>query len=298
MDKKKYLVIGASGLIGSHLYKCLVDQGANVIGTYFNDKQENLIYLDMCNVDLVNNLFDSYEFDVVLLPAANPNVEWCEKNPEKSFEINVIGTSNIIKQCKKRKTKLVFYSSEYVFDGKNGPYSEEDIPNPINIYGKHKLISEYEIMKNLSNYLILRTTVVFGKEKKEKNFVYGLIYKTSRKEKIFVPNDQISSPTYVQTIVTMTFDLINNKSVGIYHVAGSNILDRYNFALKIADEFNLNKDYIIPVSSSQLNQSAKRPLNAGLKIDKIVDELDYKLSAFSLKKVLRKAYLDYIDILE
>lgn len=279
MDKKTVLIVGASGLLGSKLFNAFSkDENCLTFGTYFSNKAKNQVYLDITNEKSVKKIIEKYDPDCVICPAANPNVEYCEESPEETRKTNVLGIKNIIDNIKsKPNVKFVYFSSEYVFDGESGPYSEEDEPHPINEYGKQKLEVENIIKENLNNYLIIRTTVVYGWERKGKNFVIRVIKNLKNNKIMRVPSDQISSPTYANNMADAVKELVDKDRVGIYNLVGSDIMDRYEFAKNIADIFNLNYNLIIPVSTKELKQKAPRPLNAGLKIEKAKKELDTKL---------------------
>lgn len=277
------LIIGASGFIGHSLYKLLREK--NVIGIDIKPRQDNIKELDMSSKIGLNLIFKENTPELVYLPAFIPGVDKCELNQEVN-EKNLTGISNVVELCKEYNCKLIFYSSDYVFDGKNGPYLETDTPNPINEYGKTKLLCE-KMVQELKNFLIIRTTVVYGYEIDSLNFLMtftkDLIDGKIRK----VPDDQIGSPTYVEDLSKISIELVNKNKNGIYNVAGPDLCSRYEFALKIAHIFGLNEELIKPVSTDEFNAPAERPLRAGLKIDKIRAELEIEPSGIeeTLKKL-------------
>ncbi len=241
LKKLRFLIVGASGLIGRNYFDFLSSQGEDVVGTYFSDEYPDLVRLDITDAEKVDSFFGKQGFDVVIFPAANPNVEWCESHPEDSHKVNVAAVKNVIDICRKKGMEFVFFSSEYVFDGADGPYTEEDSPNPISVYGRHKLEVEEYMSANLQDYLILRTTVVFGSEKKRKNFVYKILDNLSKGRSVEVPDDQVSSPTYANSMVECTYRLIRRGKKGIFNAVGSSIMDRFKFSHVIADVFGLDK---------------------------------------------------------
>jgi len=265
---EKVLVIGASGLVGSSLYERFSKE-YEVIGTYNSHKFANLIHLDLLDISELKKILNEFNPSIILLPAALSSVEYCEENKDDCWKYNVTAPSNLIRLIGKSDTKLVFYSTDYIFNGEEGPYSEEDIPNPLNNYGKAKLETENNIINNISNYLILRTTVVYGWELLGKNFIYRLIENTKKHQVTKVPKDQNGTPTFVENVAEATLKLIKSNKFGIYNVAGSELMSRYEFAKIAAEIFNLDKNHIHPVLTTDLNQIASRPLNGGLKIDKL-----------------------------
>lgn len=272
------LIIGASGFVGSLLYEILTRED-KVVGTFYPRQLEvkGLKYLDITDRKSVEALIKEIKPAVIILTAALTYVEYCEDHPKEAFEINVLGTTNVALMAKEINAKLVFFSTEYVFDGKAGPYSEEDQPNPISYYGKTKLEGEKVIRDNLGDYLIIRTTVVYGYEKDGKNFIMQLIQKNKAGLIMNVPVDQYGSPTFRDNLVEATIELIQKDKRGIYNVVGCEVINRFDFSILSAEILGLDKNLIIPKTTIELGQKAPRPLKAGLKIDKIRQEIDIKL---------------------
>lgn len=272
------LIIGASGFVGSLLYEILTRED-KVVGTFYPRQLEvkGLKYLDITDRKSVEALIKEIKPAVIILTAALTYVEYCEDHPKEAFEINVLGTTNVALMAKEINAKLVFFSTEYVFDGKAGPYSEEDQPNPISYYGKTKLEGEKVIRDNLGDYLIIRTTVVYGYEKDGKNFIMQLIQKNKAGLIMNIPIDQYGSPTFRDNLVEATIELIQKDKRGIYNVVGCEVINRFDFSILSAEILGLDKNLIIPKTTIELGQKAPRPLKAGLRIDKVRQEIDIKL---------------------
>lgn len=266
------LVIGASGFIGNSLYSFLKSKDEKIIGTYYNRPKDGLIKTDMTSKNNLESLFKKCKPNIVYMPAFIPSVDYCELHDEVR-KINELGIRNIVDVCKKFNSKLIFFSSDYIFDGKNGPYLETDKPIPINKYGETKLLCE-KIVKELISYLIIRTTVVYGYDLDSKNFLMTFTCDLKNNIEKKVPIDQIGSPTFVDDLSSITIQLVEKNKNGIYNVVGPDYCSRYVFALKIARIFDLNEALIKPVTSNELNQPATRPLKAGLIIDKIRTEIN------------------------
>lgn len=267
MDKK-VLIIGASGLVGGYIFRHFSQSGGfDVLGADF-DGGGTVKKLDIRDEAAVKNILDEFRPEIIIVPAAIPNVEFCETNPADTRPTNVEGMKNIIRHMD-ADSLFIFFSSDYVFDGKSGPYNEDDAPNPLSGYGRQKLEAEEEIKRTVGNYLILRTAVVFGWEPKGKNFVMQVLKKSGSGEKMTAPVDQISNATFAGDIAEAADKLIALGARGIFNVAGKDILNRYEFAKLIAEVFNLPSENIKAVNTAELNQKAKRPLNAGLKIEKL-----------------------------
>jgi dTDP-4-dehydrorhamnose reductase len=278
------LVIGASGFVGKSLYSILKQTNEVIFGTYFSRYREGLIRVDMTSIKELEFVFKKSDPEIVYMPAFIPGVDRCELD-KNICKINEMGVRNVINLCKKHETRIVFFSSDYVFDGNSGPYLESDEPNPINKYGEVKLLCE-SFVKEVDDYLIIRTAVVYGFDEDSKNFFMTFTSDLMNKKKKMVPNDQFSTPTFVNDLASITIDLVNKGKKGIYNITGPDYCSRSDFALKIADKFALNKTLIIPVSTKELNQAAKRPLKAGLINNKIRIEL--KVSPLGVNEVLNE----------
>jgi dTDP-4-dehydrorhamnose reductase len=260
------LVVGASGFIGYLLWQKLgLEQCA---GTYFSHPVEQLLPLDLRDAAQTLRLVEELAPAVIYQPAAQPNVEWCQQNREACRAMNVDGTANLVTAAKKVGARFVYFSTDYVFDGVDGPYAEDAPPNPISVYGEAKLAAEQLIARELEDYLIIRVTVVYGWERQGKNFIIGLINRLSRGETMNVPVDQVGSPTYADNMLDVVLELVAQERRGIYHVVGSEVMDRYAFARIAAEVFELNPDLLIPLTTAQLGQKAPRPLQAGMLVDK------------------------------
>lgn len=266
------LILGASGLVGSTFYR-LLSPSKKVAGTYFSQPKPGLIFLDVTDADSVKRAFESWRPGVVIHAACNAHVDGCEEDQAKAHRVNVVGTENVARACQAEKVKLVFFSSDYIFDGQAGPYLEEDEPHPINYYGHAKLEGERVIAGKLESFLILRTHGVFGWEEPAKNFVLRLIANSRQGKIARVPADQLGTPTAADNLADMAWRLISADRSGVYHLAGRDLLDRYSFSLLIAEVFGLDKNLIVAEKTEALGQIAPRPLRAGLRVDKIRAEL-------------------------
>lgn len=274
------LVIGASGQVGEHLVKRLVLNGESVTGTYFPAPALSLVPLDIRDKQAVATLFRQCEPDTVYLPAAITNVDYCELNPDETYLTNVQGTCNVVQEANRIGAKLVFFSSDYVFDGRDGPYSEIEPANPLSQYGRQKLIGEHYIGLHARDYLIIRTTVVYGWESQEKNFVQRLVTTLKAGQRVRVPVDQIGSPTYTPNLADAVIELVTMDATGLFNVVGPKLASRYEFAVAAAQAFDLDPALIDSVFTSELKQAAPRPLKAGMRIDKV-------------QKILRTRLTDY-----
>jgi dTDP-4-dehydrorhamnose reductase len=270
----KVLITGSNGLLGQKLVKAFSSEHQTTgidlqIDSFI--PEENFTYqnLNIIQAEKLAGFFYSLNPDVVINTAAYTDVDGCEDNKELAWEANVDGVKNLADLCRIMKAKLVQLSTDYIFDGKNGPYSEEDTPNPVGYYGLTKLESEKEIFKRKMDFLIVRTNVLYGKgENLRPNFVLWLIQKLSDNEKIRIVTDQYNNPTLADNLAGAIKEAIEKNISGILNIAGGEYLSRYDLAAKVAKKFNFDKNLISPALTSELKQKAPRPSKGGLKIDK------------------------------
>lgn len=274
------LIIGATGFIGSYLHGTFKKK-YEVTGTSTYDG--NFRNLDMSKFDKTCKILKEINPDVICLPAGMTNLDYVEKHPAESRKVNVLGTKNIADYCKSRNCRLIFFSSDAVFNGKKGPYSENEKPNPVSVYGRQKLEAE-DIVKKLDDFVIIRTSSVYGWDKKRLNFVSRLIESLKSNKEFKAPIDQYYTPTYVLDLANAALRLAGKEFNGVYNITGPDFMNRYEIALNVCKIFKLKKELVIPVKSPQLGQAAKRPKYGGLVNKKAVKELGIKLR--SLKEGL------------
>jgi len=252
----KILITGAQGRFGTYAVQKF-SQNHSVIDS---DKER-----DITKPQIVSHIIAAKP-DIIIHAAAETNVDKCEIHQESAHQINVLGTINVIKAAQLTAAKLIYISSDYIFDGNKGNYIETDRPNPINYYGKTKWEAEQQIMK-YTNSLIIRSAVLYGRHIHRSSFPRWVITNLKANKPIQVVTDQINSPTLIDDLVNAIPKLWNQS--GVLHVAGSQQISRYEFAMKTAHAFNLPTDLIKPIESHALNQVAPRPKNAGLNTNKI-----------------------------
>lgn len=252
------LVIGGSGLVGSALLRRL---GPDGVGTYRTRPRPGLRPLDAGDPDAVRRLVASVGPDVIFFPAANANVDACEREPEAAARENLEPLRATLAAA--GHVPVVAYSSDYVFDGRSGPYAEDAPVSPISVYGRLKVELERLVMD--AGGTIIRTTGVFGwEEPPAKNFVLRLAASLARGERARVPNDQIANPTYADDLAAASLEIAQDASGGLWHVAGADLLARDAFARLVAEAFGADPGLIDGVPTSALGQAAQRPLRGGL----------------------------------
>lgn len=278
IDKEMLLVTGASGLLGSKVVK-LAKRKYKVIPTYNTRAlQPDSIKLDITNQGQVSRIFGQLKPDIVIHTASETNVDRCEMQKQKAWKINAEGTRNIALACSKTGTKLVYISTDYVFNGEKGSYTEQDEPNPINYYGVTKLEGEKQIISHCQKYVILRTSVLYGWHPWKQNFVTWIINTLKQNKELTVVEDHYNTPTLADNLAEMALEAIQKDLRGVYHASGSQRISRYEFAKQIAKAFGLDQSLVKPIKMSQLTAwIAKRPRDSSLNTDKIQKQLKTKL---------------------
>lgn len=263
------LVIGAPGLVGGALMRVLTARGTAAIGTYHSRPRPGLAALDVTDFDAVLEAVHRHRPDVVVLSAALTAVDYCEDHVAEAWRINVLGTSNVARATARIGAKLVLYSTEYVFDGTSGPYAEDDPVCPQGVYAWSKAAGEEIVRTASDDHLILRTTVVYGWDPSSLNFAMQVWNRLGAGERMRVPRDQIGNPTLAEFLAETTVHLVQKGVRGTVNVVGRDRAPRTEFAERLARRLGLDPGLIEPVATSELRQRAPRPLDAGLKADKL-----------------------------
>ena len=263
------LVIGASGQVGTALCARLAARGHTAVGTHNQVPQPGTRFLDLTDTGATERLIAELNPDWVFCPAGLPAVDYCEDHPGEAFGANRDAPAAAARAAAKQGGGFVYYSTEYVFDGTAGPYGEDDRVNPLSVYGRSKLEGERAVLADHKKALVVRTTVVYGAEPQGKNFVYRLLRQARAGESTRAPIDQRSSPTYNPDLAAATLELVDRGARGLFHVAGPVVVDRYAFARTACEVFALDPRLVTPVTTAELGQRARRPLNAGLRIDRV-----------------------------
>ena len=287
----KSLIIGGSGMIGSHLTNACKSQGYETISTFFEKipSSEHQFFLDITDREKTIQLISNQNPDIVFLASALTNVDLCEKNFEIAKSTNVTGTQNVIDGCKKISSKLVYFSTSAVFDGKKIKYSESDETCPVNNYGITKALSEQLIKNSKLPFLIIRTDQPYGWTEKwqRTNSVLRIIDNLKNNNVFNEITDWYNNPTYIPDMIISIMELIKQNSSGIYHIAGSDFLSRYDCAILVAEVFNLDKNLLKKINSSELNLPAKRA-NVNLDTEKLFNKIGMRIPSF--KQGLSKMY--------
>jgi len=232
--------------------------------------------LDITDVSEVKSVVMDFFPDEIINTAAFTNVDGAEKEKELAWKINVGGVKNIARYAQAIDAHIVHISTDYVFDGKNGPYSETDKPNPIGYYGRTKLASENELKVSGARFSVVRTNVLYGPAKFGRpDFVKWVVSSLRNGTEIKIVTDQFGNPTFIDDLVFGIDAIVERQAESTYNIGGKDFLTRFQFTMKIAEFFELDKSLIKPIITADLHQLAARPLKSGLVISKAKSELGY-----------------------
>jgi len=280
--KQRILVTGANGMLGQRIIDFYLKQDNTQLLACSIEKTSGNKGVDYVSCDITKRediksiIYDFYP-DFIVNAAAFTNVDASEIERETAWKVNVKAVEYLAEAGRVRDIHLVHISSDYIFDGKQGPYSETAKPNPLGYYGRTKLASENTLKISGTFYTILRTNVLYGHSANSRpDFVRWVINSIRSGKPIRIVTDQINNPTFLDDLVQAINKTIVFKKQGVYNIGGKELLSRYKFTEIIADFFKLDKSLITPIRTKNLNQAAKRPLKSGLITIKAETELNYK----------------------
>ena len=278
LEMTKFLVTGSAGLVGSQIVKDLVEKDFEVYSCYNVEKPEfgMPIHLDILKKDKIEKILQSIKPDVVIHLAAITDVDLCERQKELAILVNAKSTEILAQESSKQDTYFVYMSTDYVFDGKQGLKNENDMPNPLNFYGKSKLDGEIALNNLTSPYIIVRTSTPFGIHLKKKSFPLWIKENLESKKETPVLIDQYTSPTFVPNLSKMLIEVATKQITGIIHLAGSTRISRYDFAKIIAEKLDLDKTLLKPTKMTEMKWDAQRPQDSSLDVSKAIAILDNK----------------------
>ena len=266
----KVLVVGGTGLVGNALVRAWASRATQVAAaTYHCHATGGFLQLDMQDAGGVRALLERFRPETVAVPAANPFVDYCELHPAETRRVNVDGTLNVARACREIGARMIFYSSDYVYDGVKGVYTEEDAPSPINEYGRQKAEAEAGVLALDPRNLVIRTSGAYGWQWEPKNFVLQIRDRLTRGETMRVADDVRYNPTYVENLAEITAELAAAGASGIFHVVGAEEIVRHEFAVRVAKAFGLDAALLQRAPAAQLGSPTPRPKESSLRTDKV-----------------------------
>ena len=284
----KILVTGANGLLGQKLVAHLREEkGIDLIATGRGVNKNpggGYTYLsaDLRNLEGIRVFIEIANPDVIIHCAAMTQVDECEQNKDLCWEMNVEVTQNMIEVAKENKAHFIYVSTDFVFDGKEGPYSERDMPKPISAYGEAKLEAEKLLHQGGLHYAIVRTVLVYGSSlhPSRTNLVLWVKKSLEAGKAINVVNDQWRTPTLAEDLAKGCFLVAKGKHEGIFHISGERLMSPYEMAMKVAETYGLDASLITQVDASTFTQPGKRPPKTGFVIDKAKEKLGFQPTPF------------------
>jgi dTDP-4-dehydrorhamnose reductase len=288
-EHKKIMIVGASSkaaegitrVLASETDYSLVYLTTKNIGDFANDtnQRRKIFQVDFTNRTAVKEICLQEKPNVIINTAAYTNVDGCETHKQDCWRVNVQGVENLVYASRVTDAHLIHFSTDYLFDGENGPYPEDAKPNPIGYYGKSKLASENVCQSSTTPSTVIRTNVLYGATVDRKpNFVTWVLDKLLSTEPFMVVDDQFSNPTIIDDLGWAVLRIIEKQATGIYNVAGADWCSRYDFAQKIAEVFKLNPANMKKVATADLGQKAPRPMKGGLVTLKAQTDLGIRLA--------------------
>lgn len=281
---RKVLIIGANGLLGQQLVKVFYDDyEVHALGPqpepHLPRGKFQYHQGDIADRQQLRDLVQALVPNFIMNAAAFTDVDGSETQRELCWKVNVTGVENLVYAAQKVEARLIHVSTDYVFDGKHGPYREDDRPNALGFYARSKLAGENVLISSEANYAIARTMVLYGSGYEVRpNFVTWLISQLQNGKPVRIVDDQFGNPTLASELAQALRTLAESGHHGVYHLSGSEVIDRYHFAVKIAEVFDLDANLIQPIKTSELKQASPRPLRSGFDISKAVRELGINMS--------------------
>lgn len=295
--KKRILITGANGMLGQRAVKFYRSiENVQLLGTSVEDAPvfdgADYIKCDISDREAIKKVISGFCPDFIINTAAFTNVDKSESEKESAWKINVKGVEYLAEGARIIDAHLVHISSDYIFDGKSGPYSETDKPNPLGYYGRTKLASENALKISGCINTVLRTNVLYGVADSRPDFVRWIVSSVRNGSPVNIVTDQVNNPTFIDDLVQAINRIVEFRKQGIYHIGGREFLSRFEFTEIIADFFELDKKLINPILTEELNQPAQRPLKSGLLTLKAETELGYRPHSIGETLALMKRELN------
>ncbi len=281
----KTAVIGASGYIGSYLFRAYREVFPDCVGTSFSNNANDLTFFDLRTPDLDGLKLNESGHEAAIIASAMPNVNWCESHPKESYELNVQGTLQLVKQLERKSLTTIFLSSDYVFNGDKGSYSDTAETHPITEYGRQKAEVEREIPNLTNNYMILRLSKIYGLEWKDGTLIDSLAADFRQNKKIMAATDQFFNPTFVNDVVSLVIFAQHHKARGLFNLCNNNKSSRYDIANKLAVSLNVHSSLLQAAPLHSITGMEKRPLNTSLECSTLFKQL--QLSLLSIEDAIQ-----------
>lgn len=300
--RNKILITGSNGFIGQKMItEILANKSFELIALSKGNNRypitEGYLYLDgdVCNSEQMTEVISQHQPHFIIHTVAMANVEACESNIEVCEKINVQPIKTLVSLAEKYGFHLIHLSTDFIFDGNEGPYKETDRAIPLNEYGKSKLKAEKLIQEATIKWAIVRTILVYGlpNDKDRSNLILWVKNSLDAGKTINVVTDHVRMPTLVEDLTKATISIINKQAKGIYHISGNELYSIYDIAIKVADFWGLDASLIQPVDSSTIESAVSRPSYTGFVLDKAMQDLDFRPHTLIEGLALMKKQLEH-----
>jgi dTDP-4-dehydrorhamnose reductase len=280
----KLLITGSNGLLGQKIVNQCLDSNIPFIASSLgknrnsNCPEENYSTLDIRDIESIRDIFIEHNPSHVIHTAAMTNVDQCELNPNECQEINVQATQKLWTACKENGIHFQLLSTDFIFDGIKGNYSETDLPNPLSVYAKSKVDAEKLLIEDSNNnWSIVRTIIVYGQGENlsRNNIICWAKEALAKNQNMSIIDDQFRAPTWADDLAWACIQICELEKKGIYHICGPETMSVYEIVCRVAKYFSYNTDLITKTDSTTLNQPAKRPPKTGFNLSKSTIELGY-----------------------
>lgn len=286
----KILITGANGFLGYYLTDLLLENDHEVIATgkgpcrHSFDHCSSFQYLPMDFTDpgSIRAVFENSRPDVIVHAGAISKPDDCEKDQWAAYQANVEGTISLLNEAEILKCFFIFLSTDFIFDGEKGMYREEDVPNPVNFYGKTKLEAEKAVKEYPFPWAIVRTVLVYGKPLSGRGNILSVVKEKLQKGEAYsVFNDQVRTPTYITDLAWAIKTIIEKQETGVFHISGEDVLTPYEMACHTARILGFDESLIKKVTAAEFVQPARRPAMTGFNIEKAKRQLGFKPISFA-----------------
>ncbi len=292
------LITGANGFIGSYLAQNLLGKNYKVVatgrgGNRLTLEHPHFLYepLDFTNEESVKAVFKKHQPHIVVHSGALSKPDECELNKEAAFLTNVTGTLYLLQAAEKIKSYFLYLSTDFVFEGNRLDYKEEDAPQPVNYYGRTKVLAEEEVKKYSHGWSIIRTILVYGHPQSGRQNLLTMVAQALEAGKeLKIVADQTRMPTYVEDLTGAMTTIIEKKKEGIFHLSGQDVMTPYEIACAVADYLGLDKSFIHRVTAESFKEPARRPPTTGFDLAKAQRQLNYLPTTFT--EGLKKTFAD------
>ena len=279
------MITGSNGFIGQKLLEGLLRIGtfeiqatSRGVDRYQGPGKYTYQSLDVCDAEALRHTLERFTPQVLIHTVALAQVDYCEQHPEAAQALNVTPLRHLLDVCKEKQIKLLFLSTDFVFDGQHGPYREGDQTNPLNVYGHSKREAEQYIQESEIEWAIIRTILVYGlpHDSQRSNMILWVKRELEQGKSLDIVCDQYRMPTLVEDLVEACIALIIRGKTGLFHISGPELFSIYDLACKVAQFWGLDTSALKAVKAQHLQERVRRPSYTGFILDKAQKELDYQ----------------------